>query len=182
MQPVLAHDFTPQPEDTSLSQVDITHGMAEQSAMHAVSNGYAPMPALQGYAASQNFSQPQQSFQGGAQGGFNNGQNYSQSQQAMNGGQNFNNGCNGQMQNQQCQQQFQQGCSQQQNYNNCGNQQGQGSGFGINKQMVGVLGAALLYNYATTGGMANVMGSMRNRGWGGRYHTLGSSVGGNVYH
>ena len=177
VQPVLAQDFTPQPEDNSLSQVDITSGMAEQSALHAVKNGYAPMPApLQGFA-SQNYSMPQaQQFQGGVQ-GYNNGQSYPQ---AMNGGQNFNNnGFNGTAQNQQCQQ-FQ-GCAQQQQGNNCGNQS-QGSGLGISTQMVGVLGAALLFNYATTGGMANVMGGLQNRGWGGRFHTLGSSVGGNIYH
>ncbi len=57
------------------------------------------------------------------------------------------------------------------------------SSFGIKStQVVGVMGAAMMLNYITTGGGKNVMSSMGARGWGGRRHTFGSCVGGNVYH
>jgi hypothetical protein len=58
-------------------------------------------------------------------------------------------------------------------------QQG-GSFNGINQQMVGVLGAAVLFNYMTNGGIQNIVGEMGSRGWGGRFRTMGP--GGVVYH
>ena len=96
---------------------------------------------------------------------FNNNQNNQNSQ----GNQNYNNCQNNMQQNGNC-------------YNNGGNGNGNsgsgsGSGFGINKQMVGVLGAALLVNYAVNGGVANFMGEMRSRGYNNHFRGFGPSIG-----
>lgn len=177
-----------------LSQVDITQGMAEQSAMHVMNTGLVPQQPLQGFAAQNNMQlQQQQSMQQGTANqygstsgqnfGNNNGQNFNNNQcygnQGQNNGQNFNN-------NQQLQGSMQQNCNNNNNscnnnYGNGGNGQYGGGGdtiFGVNKQMVGVLGAALLMNYATNGGIANVMGEMRGRGFNNRFRGFGPSIGG----
>lgn len=59
-------------------------------------------------------------------------------------------------------------------------QQSSTAGFGITKQVVGVLGAAMIFNYATQGGAQTVLGNMGARGWRGGRRTLGS--GGVVFH
>lgn len=56
----------------------------------------------------------------------------------------------------------------------------QESGFKVNTQVVGAVGAALMLNYITQGGAQSVMGSLGSRGWRGGRRTLGS--GGVVFH
>jgi hypothetical protein len=190
LQPALAQNLNPE-ETGTFGQVDITQGMAEQSAMHALSTGMVPLPAantgeslsaggqspssLQGYAAqNNNMAQSQQpAFQGAAQ-NFNNGQN-SNNGQCFNNGQNFNN-----TQNQQPQGFAPQQC----NNNPGGNYQPQSNDLipGISNQMVGVMGTALLMNYATNGGAANLLGEMRSRGFNNRFRTFGQTCGGAIYH
>lgn len=166
-------EFTP-PVDTA-AQVDITHGLAEQSAMHAMRstnpaalsnpayfqsqpNSANPVPGqfqqqpLQGYA---NFNSQAQQFapqQGNCMQSYQNNlpfQSQAIPQQPFNGTQ-----CNG----------------------------GNGGilGTGLNQQMVGVLGAAVLFNYMSNGGVQNLLGEMGARGWNPQRRTLGS--GGVVFH
>lgn len=197
-QPVLAQSYSsepmpdapPQTMDNS-PQVDITQGMAEQSAMHALKSAN-----LSGYVQTaapiqqQKYPQNQYSQSMPAQPQFS-GQNYSNDYAPQMPGPGYaagNNGvqpCPQNMQNgyqsQMPQQGYNQACN---NSNNSGCQShgGLGLGAGVTQQVVGVVGAALLLNYATNGGVQNLMGNMRGRGFNNRFHTFGSGIGGNIYH
>ncbi len=189
-----------------LSQVDITEGLAEQSAQHVANCGAVPQQVqLQGFASQSGNGMPtqnhgqSQSQQSYGYGSFNQSQNsslsmdMSQQNLSCSSSQNLSNQPgNENSGNTQCGQNYSNGGQNNQSFNNCQNNMQQngscytgggngnnnsGSGFGINKQMVGVLGAALLVNYAVNGGVANVMGEMRARGYNNRFRGFGSSIG-----
>ncbi len=162
--------YTAEDPDNS-SQIDITHGMAEQNGLYAIRQGRP----LQGQAQVQN----QQSFM------QNNSGMYGEPQIGM---QSNNMGCNG------FNQMNQIDPNNQMNQNhNCMNS-GMGnppanqglSGLlggaitpGLTKQVAGAVGAALMFNYMTQGGAQSLVNSMSAKGWRGGRRTLGS--GGVVY-
>ena len=152
----IAQGFNPEQTGT-LSQVDITQGMAEQSAMYAVNTGLVPLPSPQFSACSQ---------QQAPLAGYAN-QNYAGST------------CYNQATPLQPAQTYQSGAN---NGVSSGPHPGTVPGSGISSQMVGLMGAALLMNYAGNAGAANLLGEMRSRGFSNRFHTFGSCIGGNVYH
>lgn len=176
-------------------------GLVPVPAMNASPQYQGQQAPLQGYASSnlpqnqqqmiqngqscpQNFNNqncnPNGQFNGGqafgGSQGFNNGQNLNGSQ-FVNNAQGINNqGFNNQ-------QVCNNGNFNQQTGNNTGGQcQNSGMG-GLNTQMLGVMGAALLMNYATTGGAQNLMGELKARGFNNRFRTMGPCVGGgSIYH
>lgn len=163
------------------SQVDITHGMAEQNAMHAMRTinpqGYvAGQVSMNMPVQSQNMNMAPAQFQQNqyaqaqpmqsqvAQNQFAQNQ-FPQNQMAQN-----------QMAQNQCMQNNQNNnfgqCNQQQfptSSCNSGPQMPSGMGMGVTKQMVGVLGTALIWNYMQNGGLNN----FRPRGFGGPFNSFG---------
>ncbi len=163
------------------SQVDITQGMAEQNAMHAMRT---INPS--GYVAGQvsmNMAAPPQNM-GMGQGQFSQNQ-YAQSQPMQSQTSQNQIAQNQFNQNQFPQNQFAQNqcapnqCMQNNNFAQQNQQQGyatspcnngpqlpSGMGMGITKQMVGVLGTAVIWNYMQNGGLNNFRPRGFNSGFG----------------
>lgn len=159
------------PNETG-NQVDITSGLAEQSAMHA--SRFSPRgynsPEFQNYASGQPYSQGQ-ALQGFAS------QNLpaQQLQQVCPANSQYpQQACNQYAPAQQYPQQSATppGCA--------APQSGSNFSSAFNQQTVGVLGAAVLLNYMSNGGIQNLMGEMGSRGWNNRFRTMGP--GGVVFH